>query len=106
MLPALRHQRIIELLAQREYVTLTEVRDATGASLATTRRDLARLATSGAITRIRGGATRPPAPRGETRLLVASVARVRTALARSDLNGVERALYQALDACERLRRAQ
>jgi predicted transcriptional regulator of viral defense system len=104
VLPTLRHQRIVDLVAQREYVTITEVQHATGASPATARRDLARLATSGAITRIRGGATRPPGPRGEARLLAACVARVGTALARRDLNAVEQALYQALDACERLRR--
>ncbi|GAA4249038.1 DeoR family transcriptional regulator [Dactylosporangium darangshiense] len=104
MLPALRHQRIIELLAQREYVTITEVQAATGASPATARRDLERLATRGALTRIRGGATRPPGPRGEARVLAACVARVRVALDRHDLNAVENALYQALDACSRLRR--
>lgn len=105
MLPSVRHQRIIELLAQREFVTITDIRQATGASLATTQRDLATLARSGALTRLHGGATRPPAPHGETRLLAAYLARGRHALDRHDLNGVELALQQALEACHRLRRA-
>ncbi|MEV4510937.1 DeoR family transcriptional regulator [Dactylosporangium sp. NPDC049525] len=104
MLPSVRHQRIIDLLAEREYVTITDIREATGASLATTQRDLASLARSGALTRIHGGATRPPPPRGETRLLAACLARGRHALDRHDLSGVEYALHQALAACERLRR--
>ncbi|MFB9184992.1 DeoR family transcriptional regulator [Dactylosporangium sucinum] len=104
MLPAVRHRRILELLAQREYVTVTEVSDATGASLATTQRDLARLATSGALTRIRGGATRSPGQRGDARLLATCLARVRHALDRHDLGAAEHALHQALEACERLRR--
>ncbi|MFF5228829.1 DeoR family transcriptional regulator [Dactylosporangium sp. NPDC000521] len=104
LLPAVRHQRIIELLAQSEYVTIADVRNATGASLATTQRDLARLATTGALARIRGGATRPQAPRGEARLLAACLTRVRHALDRHDLTTAEHALHQALDACARLRR--
>jgi DeoR/GlpR family transcriptional regulator of sugar metabolism len=104
LLPSVRHQRIVELLAEREFVTITDVREATGASLATTQRDLASLARAGALTRIHGGATRAPAPRGETRLLAACLARGRHALDRHDLNGVEHALYQALAACDRLRR--
>ena len=104
LLPPVRHQRIIELLARREFVTIADIRAATGASHATTQRDLARLARSGALTRIHGGATRAPSPRGETRLLAACLARGRHALDRHDLNGVEHALYQALAACERLRR--
>jgi DeoR/GlpR family transcriptional regulator of sugar metabolism len=105
MLAAVRHQRIIQLLAEREYVTIADVRGATGASLATAQRDLARLATTGALARVRGGATRVPvARRGEARLLAACLTRVRTALERQDLGTVEHALQQALDACARLRR--
>ncbi|GAB3842047.1 hypothetical protein GCM10027610_052200 [Dactylosporangium cerinum] len=106
MLPSVRHQRILELLAQREFVTITDIREATGASLATTQRDLTSLARSGALTRLHGGATRPPAPRGETRLLAACLARGRHALDRHDLTAVEDALHQALAACERLRRTR
>ncbi|WP_433605913.1 DeoR family transcriptional regulator [Dactylosporangium sp. CA-139114] len=105
MLPSLRRQRILDLLARREYVTVEEIRDATGASTATIHRDLTRLAVNGALVRIRGGATRPPAPRGEERLLAACLTRVRLALDRKDLTTVETALQQALDACTRLRRA-
>jgi DeoR/GlpR family transcriptional regulator of sugar metabolism len=105
-LPSVRHQRIIELLAEREFVTITDIRDATGASLATTQRDLAALARSGALTRIYGGATRPPAPLGETRLLAVYLARGRHALDQHDIVGVEHALHQALAACDRLRRAR
>ncbi|MET7423485.1 DeoR family transcriptional regulator [Dactylosporangium sp. NPDC005555] len=104
MLPAVRYQRIIELLARCEYVTITDVRNATGASPATTQRDLARLATTGALARVRGGATRAPAPRGEARLLAACLTRIRHALDRHDIDTVEDALHQALDACARLRR--
>jgi DeoR/GlpR family transcriptional regulator of sugar metabolism len=106
LLPSVRHQRIIELLAQHEFVTVTDIRRATGASHATTQRDLASLARSGALTRIHGGATRPPTPRAETRLLAACLARGRHALDRHDLSGVEHALHQALAACERLRRGR
>lgn len=105
LLPPVRHQRIIELLAEREFVTITDIREATGASLATTQRDLAALARSGALTRLHGGATRPPPPRGETRLLAACLARGRHALDRHDIGGLEHALHQALAACDRLRRA-
>jgi predicted transcriptional regulator of viral defense system len=105
MLPSVRHQRIIELLAQHEFLTITDIREATGASLATIQRDLVSLASAGALTRIHGGATRPPAPRGETRLLAACLAQGRYALDRHDLSGVEHALHQALAACDRLRRA-
>ncbi|MGI5184859.1 DeoR family transcriptional regulator [Dactylosporangium sp. CA-152071] len=104
LLPAVRHQRIIELLAQTEYVTIADVRNATGASLATTQRDLARLAMTGALARVRGGATRPQPPGGEARLLAACLTRVRHALDRHDLTTAENALHQALDACARLRR--
>jgi DeoR family transcriptional regulator of aga operon len=105
MLAAVRRRRITELVAEREFVTIDDIRAATGASLATTHRDLARLTMSGAVTRIRGGAARPPSPPGEARLLAASLTRVRQALDRHDLNAAESALHQALDACTRLRRA-
>ncbi|GAA2334007.1 DeoR family transcriptional regulator [Dactylosporangium salmoneum] len=105
MLPAVRQQRIIELLARREFVTLTEVQAETGASMATTHRDLARLATKGALARVRGGATRPAGPPAEARLLAAYLVRVRNALERHDLGAVENGLHQALSACERLRSA-
>ena len=62
MLPALRHQRILDLLHRSGYVTIGEARAATGASAATTHRDLARLAATGALTRIHGGAARPVTP--------------------------------------------
>ncbi|WP_426512914.1 DeoR family transcriptional regulator [Dactylosporangium sp. McL0621] len=105
LLPAVRRHRIVELVTQREYVTVDDIRAATGASLATTHRDLHVLARTGAVTRIRGGATRPPDARGEERLLAACLTRVRQALERKDLTTVETALQQALDACTRLRRA-
>jgi DeoR/GlpR family transcriptional regulator of sugar metabolism len=105
LLPAQRRQRIIELLTHHEYVTIDDIRSATGASMATTHRDLEHLAMTGAVTRIRGGATRPPTPRGEARFLAACLTRVRQALDRNDLTTVETALHQALDACTRLRRA-
>ena len=57
-LPALRHRRILDLLAERDYLTVTEARVATGVSASTTHRDLAALAEAGALTRIRGGAAR------------------------------------------------
>ncbi|WP_432841184.1 DeoR family transcriptional regulator [Dactylosporangium sp. CA-092794] len=105
LLPAVRHRRIIELLAEREYVTVAEARAATGASLATTHRDLAVLAAAGALVRVRGGAARSAAAHGEARLLAACLARVRRALDRHDLSAVENGLHQALDACNRLRRS-
>jgi len=57
-LPAVRHRRILDLLAERDYLTVTEARVATGVSASTTHRDLATLAAAGALTRIRGGAAR------------------------------------------------
>jgi DeoR/GlpR family transcriptional regulator of sugar metabolism len=104
MLPAVRQRRIIELLAEREYVTVAEVSDATGASVATTQRDLARLAAIGALTRLHGGATRPPAPRGAERVLAAHLTTAWHALDGRDLTAVETALHQALHTCQRLRR--
>lgn len=109
VLPAVRHRQILALLAQREFVTLTEVQEATGTSVATAHRDLSVLAAAGALTRIRGGATRaapPPAtPSGEERVLVACLARARQAVDRRDLNAIEGALEQALTTCRRLRGA-
>jgi DeoR/GlpR family transcriptional regulator of sugar metabolism len=106
-LPAVRHQQILALLAQREFVTLAEVREATGMSAATTHRDLSALAAAGALIRLRGGARRsamPPAPSAERRILVACLTRARLAVDYRDLNATERALEQALTICRRLRR--
>ncbi|MEV0561753.1 DeoR family transcriptional regulator [Dactylosporangium sp. NPDC050588] len=107
VLAAVRHRRILALLAAREFVTVTEVRAATGASLATANRDLSVLAAAGALTRIRGGATRaapPPAgPSGQERVLVACLVQARRAAERHDLAAVEGALHQALTTCRQLR---
>ncbi|WP_327003240.1 DeoR family transcriptional regulator [Dactylosporangium sp. NBC_01737] len=69
VLPAVRHRQILALLAEREFIALTEVQEATGTSAATAHRDLSLLAAAGALTRIRGRATRaappPAAPPGE-----------------------------------------
>jgi DeoR/GlpR family transcriptional regulator of sugar metabolism len=73
---AVRRGRILDLLAQREYLTVGEAQAAAGASMATTQRDLTHLATTGALTRIRGGAMRSSSPaRDERPLLVACLAR-------------------------------
>jgi DeoR/GlpR family transcriptional regulator of sugar metabolism len=58
LLPALRHRLILGLLNRRGYVTIAEACEVTGASAATTRRDLARLAAAGALIRLHGGAAR------------------------------------------------
>jgi DeoR/GlpR family transcriptional regulator of sugar metabolism len=76
---------------------------ATGASMATVQRDLAQLATAGALTRIRGGATRPAPARDEGTVLVACLARAHRALDTQDLGAVENELRRALDLCRRLR---
>ncbi|WP_433362988.1 DeoR family transcriptional regulator [Actinoplanes sp. CA-142083] len=103
MLAAIRRRRILDLLARHEYVTVGEACTATGASMATTQRDLAHLATAGALTRIRGGATRPATARDEESNLVACLTRAGRAAGIQDLATVETELRQALDACRRLR---
>jgi DeoR/GlpR family transcriptional regulator of sugar metabolism len=55
-IPEERHEHILALLAQQEIASLEELQDATSASPATTRRDLAALAGRGLIERTRGGA--------------------------------------------------
>ena len=109
VLPSARHRQILALLAEREFITLIEVQEATGTSVATAHRDLSALSAAGALTRIRGGATRtaspPAAPSGEERVLVACLVRARRAADRRDLIAVEDALEQALTTCRHLRRA-
>jgi DeoR/GlpR family transcriptional regulator of sugar metabolism len=97
-LAALRHQRILALLAAKDYVTVAEVRAATGVSMATTHRDLAALAAVGLLTRIHGGAARRHAFDRPPRQLVTCLSRACDALDRDDLTAVEEALRQALAA--------
>jgi hypothetical protein len=56
--PDARRRHILELLDRQEYATVTEIRRLTGASAATIQRDLARLAATGELTRLHGGAAR------------------------------------------------
>ncbi|WP_238005980.1 DeoR family transcriptional regulator [Dactylosporangium sp. AC04546] len=101
---AQRRQAILELVAQREYATIAEVKAVTGASASTVHRDLAHLAKAGVVQRIRGGVTRAAKPAeavAELRHRLVSLPRV---LDLGDLTAVHRLLTQALLACERLRR--
>jgi DeoR/GlpR family transcriptional regulator of sugar metabolism len=103
-LAAQRHRAILDLVAEREYATITEIQAATGASPSTVHRDLAHLADRGAVARIRGGVTRPPSPSAEVADLRRRLARLPDVLETGDLATVERLLAQALHTCERLRR--
>lgn len=57
---ASQRRRMLQMLAEYPYVTIHEIRDATGVSMPTIHRDLHALAASGALLRIRGGAARAP----------------------------------------------
>lgn len=54
--PEERHAQILGLLARQTVASLADVQAATGASIATTRRDLTELANHGLVERTRGGA--------------------------------------------------
>lgn len=57
MVPEMRRQRIVQLTRERGVVSVTELKELLGASEATLRRDLTRLASQGMVRRVRGGAT-------------------------------------------------
>lgn len=59
MRPTERRQHILELLRQRERVSVEELARAMGASQETIRRDLAELADKGQVTKFHGGASLP-----------------------------------------------
>ena len=101
VLAASRHRQILGLLAEHEYVTTREIRDATGASNSTVNRDLSFLAGAGALQRIRGGATRPAAPRDALVEVRAHLAGLSRQLSYGDLDSVQAILRQALAACDR-----
>jgi predicted transcriptional regulator len=103
-LAAERRQAILDIVAQRQYVTLAELREATGASASTVHRDLANLARTGAVQRIRGGVTRAAEPSAEVVELHHRLARLPRVLETGDLATVHRLLTQALQTLERLRR--
>jgi DeoR/GlpR family transcriptional regulator of sugar metabolism len=103
-LAAQRHRAILDLVAEREYATITEIRAATGASASTVHRDLAHLADRGALSRIRGGVTRPATPSAEVADLHRRLTRLPQVLQTGDLATVHLLLTQALQTCERLRR--
>src|SRR3954471_24588715 len=62
-----RQQQILDLLRQRDFVTLADIRAANGGSAATIHRDLTALAAAGDLIRVRGGAVRPSARVGGVR---------------------------------------
>lgn len=57
MMPEIRRQRIVQLVQEKGAVSIEELQVVLGASEATLRRDLTRLADQGLLRRIRGGAT-------------------------------------------------
>lgn len=99
-----RRRRILRLLAEREYVTIGEVRDFTGRSAATVYRDLAVLARIGALVRVRGGATRINAETNGSVEDGTHLDQLRRILDSGNILAIEAALRQALLACERARR--
>jgi predicted transcriptional regulator of viral defense system len=103
-LPAVRRQLVVDMVMQQEFVTLQEVRDATGVSISTACRDLDALSAAGRLIRIRGGATRVPTATTQTTDLDTLLSRARSRLAMGDVDATEDVLRQALRACERLRR--
>lgn len=62
LIPAQRRTLILELIRQSGVITVQELHDATGASFATIRRDLAKLDRAGVIERSHGGAALKTAP--------------------------------------------
>ncbi|GAA4255782.1 DeoR family transcriptional regulator [Dactylosporangium darangshiense] len=106
VLAANRHRQILQLLAEHEYVTIGQIRDATGASNSTVSRDLSFLAGAGAIHRIRGGATRPAGTRDALDELRAHLAGLSRPLRHGDLDAVQAILRQALAVCDRVRLRQ
>jgi DeoR-like protein with HTH domain len=99
-LAAVRHQRILDLVATQEYATVTEIRTATGASMATTHRDLALLSSTGYLVRVHGGAARRPTRPAPT-LIAGWLSQACDALDRDDLAAVESALQEALSVLYR-----
>ena len=101
-LAAQRRQAILEIVDQREYATILEIQAATGSSASTVHRDLAHLAESGEVRRIRGGVTRARAAGSRDDL--DDLRRQLTEAARRLHPGqlpAARLLLQALTACER-----
>jgi DNA-binding transcriptional ArsR family regulator len=104
LLAANRQHRILRLLAEQDYITIGEVRRATGSSMATVNRDLAALARAGALLRIRGGATRTiPDTNVHADNLCEEFKRLRHVLDGGDVAQIEAALQQAMRACKRAR---
>jgi DeoR/GlpR family transcriptional regulator of sugar metabolism len=101
---AQRRQAIVDLVARRQYATIGELRDATGASASTVHRDLAHLAHAGAVQRIRGGVARATTPPDDVAELHHRLARLPRVLESGDLPTLQRLLTQALHTCERLQR--
>jgi len=60
-----RHREILDLVLQKQRLTVAEVESALGTSPATTRRDLAEMEKRGLIVRVHGGVLHPDALRGE-----------------------------------------
>jgi DNA-binding transcriptional ArsR family regulator len=103
ILAANRRRQILQLLAEREYVTTAEIRDATGASNSTVSRDLSVLADAGAVHRIRGGAARPAGTREALVELREHFVGLSRSLSHGDLDTVQALLRQALAVCDRAR---
>ncbi|MBN8526541.1 MAG: DeoR/GlpR transcriptional regulator [Planctomycetes bacterium] len=59
MLAAERHDRLVNLLRDKEFLAIDEACTAVGASPATIRRDFGELVAQGRVERLRGGITRP-----------------------------------------------
>ena len=105
LLPAQRRRAILDLMSRREYATVAEIQDVTGASASTIHRDLARLSDAGAVLRIHGGVARAAAAPDPALGLRRRLDHLPRALDRGDLATVRRLLTEALLACDQLTRS-
>ena len=96
-----RHEAIVALVTQRQYITVADAKAVTGASLSTVRRDLDDLDRAGALQRIHGGAT--AATTTDLAELRHYVARVAQVLAAGNVDAAHHLLVRTLAAFERLR---
>ncbi|MEV0136196.1 DeoR family transcriptional regulator [Dactylosporangium sp. NPDC050688] len=97
-----RHEAIVALVTQRQYITVAEAKAVTGASLSTVRRDLDDLDRAGALQRIHGGAT-AAATTTDLAELRHHVARVAQVLAAGNVDAAHHLLVRTLAVFERLR---
>jgi DeoR/GlpR family transcriptional regulator of sugar metabolism len=97
-----RRQTIVDLVTERQYVSIGEVQAATGVSLTTVHRDLEHLATTGHVVRIRGGATVLVPLAEEIHQLYQQLTRAGWRLQAGQLEPARQILAGAMSTCEHL----